>query len=307
MNKARAHTHRKTLSRYALRSAKLPRPVLAQLAKVVDEIAEEARSAAMSAIQRSTIKLQEEVDDDNMAHIKTLASVAEHALLPNFSILGDDRTLNIQTHDSGLFESSAELPAHIEEVTMHFGVADKQGEETVGEIAKTSMIFMGEIESAGLLKIRLTQQGDSSPVVDVLASSSDETWAVGVVGRVRNSLERYESHAWYLHTATFKILIEALTVAVFIVGLVMLKDRQQLQGIVSHIGVAGKAAIAVLATGAALILGHKLTTYARWLFPILEIDPVPADARMRHRRAVAWVLVYVFLPLVLNVILKMAS
>src|SRR6266478_4545420 len=119
MNKARAHTHRKTLSRYALRSAKLPRPVLAQLAK--------------------------EVDDDNMAHIKTLASVAEHALLPNFSILGDDRTRNIQTHDSGLFESSAELPAHIEEVTMHFGVADKQGEETVGEIAKTSMIFMGEI------------------------------------------------------------------------------------------------------------------------------------------------------------------
>lgn len=261
----------------------------------------------MVVIQKATVKLQGKLAEDNMAHINTLASVAEHALLPNFSILGDGGTLNIYTHDSALFGSSSELPAHIEEVTMQFGVADTQGEETVGDIAKTSMIFLGEIKSAGLLKIRLSQQSDSSPVVDVFASSADETWAVGVVGRVRNSLERCESNAWYLHSATFKILIEALTVAVFIVGLVMLRDRQQLQGLVNYIGVTGKAAIAVLATGAALIFGHKLTTYARWLFPVLEIDPLPADDRMKHRRAVAWVLAYVFLPLLLNVILKVTS
>lgn len=106
-----------------------------------------------------------------------------------------------------------------------------------------------------------------------------------------------------MHSATSKMLAEAFCVAIFIAGLAMLRNRQQLQGIVSHIGLTGKAVIIALATGIALILGHKLTTYARWLFPLLEIDPPPADTRAKHKRAMAWVLGSIFLPLGLDVIL----
>jgi hypothetical protein len=190
---------------------------------------------------------------------------------------------------------------------MQFGASDTPAEEVVGEIAKTSMPYMKQIMGAGLLKIRLSPVDPPLPAVDVFASSPDETWAVGVVGRARNSLQIYESRSRYLHSVTFKILAEAFCVAVFIAGLVMLKDRQQLQGIVSNIGLPGKVTIVALATGTALILGHKLTTYARWLFPLLEIDPLPADARTKHRRAVVWVLADVFLPLLLDLILKVIS
>lgn len=170
-------------------------------------------------------------------------------------------------------------------------------------LQSTSMVFLREIQRAGRLHLRLQEGAAGVPIAVAQASAEDETWAEGTVGRIRHYLEPCCTRTWYVHSPWFRVVIQTVSAGIFLGGVVLVFGHFAKATNLANANTLHVVAVIVLVT-VAWLLGYGLTKYVRWLFPLLEIDPLPADARGRHRSGILWLVGTVFLPLALAVLLR---